>query len=257
MLFAGKKSSETVYTAICSSQRLFYRVVGQGPPLVLIHGYGTSGHIWLRTLPYLAETMQLFVLDLPGYGRSPAPASWHVRAMAPVIGEWLHALHLPPVAVMGHSMGGAIAIHLTALAPSTVHRLILVNAAVLPLPRSTSLLALRAAYSMLQPGNGSYPLPLLGDVLQPRFRVLRQTALEMMRCDLHAELASITTPALIIWGERDALLPIDLGRALHAALPQAPLVTLARCGHRPMLAQPEYFSKIVKEFLQPHHTHSW
>ncbi len=121
-----------MYTTVLAGQRLHYCVVGQGPPLLLIHGYGTSGHIWQRVLPHLGRTHQLFVLDLPGYGRSPAPRSWQLRAIAPLVAEWLHILQLPPVAVMGHSMGGAISIHLTAIAPAAVKQLILVNAAGLP-----------------------------------------------------------------------------------------------------------------------------
>jgi pimeloyl-ACP methyl ester carboxylesterase len=253
MLFVGKKSAERIVehacTAVVSGQRLYYRVAGQGPPLVLIHGYGTSGHVWQRVLPYLCRSHRVFVLDLPGYGRSAAPRSWQLRAIAPLIEEWLHALQLPPVAVMGHSMGGAIAIHLTALAPAAVRRLVLVNAAGLPLQASLPSLALRAARSMVQPGNGSYPLKMVRDVIQPRFRVLWQTSLEMQRSDLRAELASIMIPTLIIWGERDVLLPITLGRSLSKALPDATFVTLSGCGHRPMLAQPEHFSKIVDEFL--------
>jgi pimeloyl-ACP methyl ester carboxylesterase len=201
-------------------------------------------------LPYLGRTHELFVLDLPGYGRSEAPRLWQLRAVAPLIGEWLQMLQLSSVAVMGHSMGGAIAIHLTSIAPETVKQLILVNAAGLPLQDSLPNLVWRAARSAMQSGNGSYPLPMLRDVVQPRFRVLWQTALEMQQSDLRSELASITAPALIIWGERDLLLPLSLGHALNAALPHATLVTLPDCGHRPMLARPEQFSQIVLEFLE-------
>jgi pimeloyl-ACP methyl ester carboxylesterase len=250
MLFTGKKSTETEYTAVLSGQRLYYRVTGQGPPLVLIHGYGTSGHVWQRVLPYLGRTHQLFMLDLPGYGRSTAPRSWQLRAIAPLIGEWLHALQLPPTALMGHSMGGAIAIHLTAIAPAAVKQLILINAAGLPLQAPLPSLAWRAARSAIQSGNGRYPLAMLRDAVQPRFRVLWQTALEMQHSDLRSELASITSPTLIIWGARDLLLPISLGHSLNSALPHATLVTLPDCGHRPMLARPEQFSQIVQEFLQ-------
>jgi pimeloyl-ACP methyl ester carboxylesterase len=71
-----------------------------------------------------------------------------------------------------------------------------------------------------------------------------------LRSDLRAELAVIAAPTLIVWGERDALLPIALGRALNAALPHAMFISLPACGHRPMLAQPERFSQIVLDFLQ-------
>lgn len=240
-----------MFTTVLAGQRLHYRVMGQGSPLVLIHGFGTSGYVWQRVLPLLGRTYELFVLDLPGYGRSPAPRSWQLRAIAPLVAEWLHKLQLPPVAVMGHSMGGAISIHLTAIAPKAVKQLILVNTAGLPLQVPLPDLIWRAARSAIQPGNGRYPLGLLLDVAYPRFRVLWQTALEMQDSDLRPELASITSPTLIIWGERDLLLPVSFAYTLNSALPQARLITLPDCGHRPMLAQPEQFSQVVRDFLQP------
>jgi pimeloyl-ACP methyl ester carboxylesterase len=256
MFFARKNPTEATYTTIVAGQRLHYRVIGEGPPLVLIHGYGTSGYIWQRLFPYFEQTHQLFMLDLPGYGRSAAPLSWQLRAVAPLIGEWLDIQQLPPVTLMGHSMGGAISIHLTAIAPAMVKNLILVNTAGLPLQAPLPQLALRATLSAIQPGNGSYSLAMIRDFVQPRIRVLWQTALEMVDSDMRAELASITTPTLIIWGERDLLIPISLGRALSQALPHATFVTLPECGHRPMLGQPARFSTIVKEFLQREETTS-
>jgi len=71
----------------------------------------------------------------------------------------------------------------------------------------------------------------------------------MKRSDFRAELARITTPTLIIWGERDVMLPIALGHALQEALPHATFMAMPHCGHRPMLAQPALFSKSVVAFL--------
>lgn len=249
MLSARNNISEKIHSVTCSGQRLSYSVTGQGPPLVFIHGYGTSGRVWSRVIPLLAQTHQLFMLDLPGYGRSPAPRSWQLRTIAPLICEWLSLLQLSSVSVIGHSMGGAIAIHLTSLAPSLVQKVILVNAANLPLQEPGSVLFWRGFSSLIQPGNGSYPLALVGDALRPRFRVLWQTAQEMLRHDFRVELASITNPTLIIWGKRDVFIPIEVGYALNEALPHASLVTLPDCGHRPMLAQPALFCSIVKDFL--------
>jgi len=246
----GKTSiSEKNFTI--NGQHLYYRTVGSGSPLVLLHGYGVSGHVWERTLPYLAQQRQVFVVDLPGHGRSKFTRSWRLREVAPLLANWLQQLQLPPVALMGHSMGGAIAIHLAAYAPEIVERLVLVNAAGLPLQTKLPVLAVRSARSMLQPGGGSYPRSLVWDILRrPRLRLLWQAAQEMMSSDFHAELAKITIPTLIIWGERDILLPISLGEALSAALPHATFVRLPDCGHRPPLAQPQVFSRLVLEFLE-------
>ncbi len=245
----GKLAERAEFINI-DQHRLYYRVTGSGTPLVLIHGYGTSGHIWQRALPYLAQQHEVFIVDLPGYGQSKTHGAWHLREMAPLLAHWLQKLQLSPIALMGHSMGGAIAIHLTAHAPELISRLILVNAAGIPLQTPLPALATRSIHSFFQTGNGSFPLPLVRDVLQPHFHLLWQTAQEMKRSDFRAELARITVPTLIIWGERDVMLPITLGHTLQEALPHATFITMPHCGHRPMLAQPALFSKSVLTFLR-------
>src|ERR1019366_9180352 len=133
--------------------------------------------------------------------------------------------------------------------PAQIERLVLVNAAGIPLYTPLPALATRSLHSMFQFGNGSLPLPLIRDVLQPRIQLLWQNAQEMKRSDFRAELAQINIPTLIIWGGRDVMLPIALGRALQEALPHATFTTMPHCGHRPMLAQPALFSQHVIAFL--------
>ncbi len=240
---------ETFHTYSISGQHLHYRSAGQGTPLVLVHGYGVSGYLWQRVLPYLAQHYHVFLVDLPGHGHSTYNGQWQLREMAPLLATWLRAMQFPPIVLMGQSMGGAIAIHLAASAPELVQRLILVSAAGIPLEATLPLLVRRSFHSFFQLGNGNYPLELVRDVLRPRPRLFWQAAQEMVRSDFRAELASITQPTLIIWGERDVLLPLSLGYALQAALPHAQFATFPNCGHRPMLAAPKAFSELVLRFL--------
>jgi pimeloyl-ACP methyl ester carboxylesterase len=249
-MIARKQIVETAHTMTIAGKHLHYRAAGAGTPLVLIHGYGVSGHIWQRMLPYLAQQHQVFIVDLPGHGQSALTGSWRLREIAPLLAQWLQQMKLPPVALVGQSMGGAIAIHLTAHAPECVKRLVLVSAAGMPLQAQLPTLAVRSVRSFFQRGNGSYPLALVQDILRPRVRLLWQSAQEMVHSDFRAELATITVPTLIVWGERDVLIPITAGHALSAALPHATFITLPRCGHRPMLAQPATLSRIVLDFLQ-------
>ncbi len=232
--------------------RLHYRVVGTGSPLVLIHGFGVSGHVWQRVLPYLAREYQVFVIDLPGYGRSTyreTRAPWRLREMAPLLAAWLQSMHLPPVHLVGHSMGGAIAMHLAAHNPELVKSLTLIDAAGIPFRSTFPALALRSARSFVQRKNGSYPLPLIRDVLRPRLRLFWQGATQTAYCDFRAEIAMLTMPILILWGEEDILVPISLGYELYKTLPHAVFISFANSGHRPMLAQPELMSGVVLAFL--------
>jgi pimeloyl-ACP methyl ester carboxylesterase len=245
-----QKLIETKQTLSITGYSLHYRVLGSGTPLVLIHGYGVSGRVWQPTLRYLAQQHQVFVVDLPGHGYSTYVNPWRLRAIAPLLAAWLRQLHLPPVALLGQSTGGSIAIHLAASAPELVRRLILVSSTGVPLQAGLLRLTIRSVYSFFQPGNGTYPPALIRDILIPRPRLFWQAAREVACSDFRAELTSITMPTLIIWGKHDALIPISIGYALEAALPHARFVILPNCGHRPMLAEPEAFSKIVLEFLE-------
>ena len=94
---------------------------------------------------------------------------------------------------------------------------------------------------------------MLRDVLKPRPRLLWQAAQEMVGSDFRAELAKLAAterPVLIIWGERDLLLPLALGEELSKVLPRAAFITMPHSGHRPPLSEPEKFSRLVLDFLE-------
>lgn len=233
--------------------QLHHKVVGRGSPLVLVHGFGVSGHVWQRVLPYLAQQHRVFVVDLPGYGRSTyreTRTAWRLHEMAPLLAVWLQHIHLSSVHLVGHSMGGAIAIHLAAHFPTLVKSLTLVDAAGIPFRSTFPALVTHSAHSFVQPGNGRYPLALIRDVLRPRLRLFWQGAVQMVDCDFRAEIATLTLPVLIIWGEQDILVPISLGYELRDALPHALFVSIPNSGHRPMLAHPALLSGVVLAFLE-------
>lgn len=254
----GKKEvmQTTTHTLTLHGYRLHYRVVGAGSPLVLVHGFGVSGHVWQRVLPYLAQEYQVFVVDLPGYGRSTyreTRAPWQLRAMAPLLAAWLCHMQLSAVHLVGHSMGGAIAIHLATHAPELVKSLTLIDAAGMPFRSTFPALALRSARSFSQRGNGSYPVALWRDIARPRLRLILRNARQMVTSDFRVELTELeqrALPTLIVWGEQDVLVPLPLGYELHQALPHATFVIIPTSGHRPMLAQPALISGILLAFLE-------
>ncbi|MHB8598473.1 MAG: alpha/beta fold hydrolase [Ktedonobacteraceae bacterium] len=245
----------TTHVITIGKQRLYYRVAGAGTPLVLVHGYGVSGQMWNRCMPYLAQERQVFIVDLPGHGHSTLSDVWRLREAAPLLAQWLRTLGLQPVGLVGHSMGGAIAAHLATHAPELIEQLVLVNAACLPFAEALPVIVTRSAHSMMQRGAGRYPLAMLFDILRPRLHLLWQAAQEIQSSDFRAELASLTQPTLIIWGERDVLLPLAVGKEVGEMLPHAQFVTMPESGHRPPLSQPVEFSRLVLDFLSP--TQSW
>lgn len=239
---------EVIYTTQVHQHLLYYRVIGEGSPIVLLHGYGVSSHVWHYISPLLAQHHQLWMVDLPGYGRSKHYGVWELRAIAPLLLTWMQQVGLSSTVVMGHSMGGAIAIHLAASAPQVVNKLIIVDSAGLPFQSSLPRMALRTVRSALQSG-GKYPRQLIRDMLQPRLRLLWSSAQEVVHSDFREEVALIQQPTLIIWGEQDPLIPLSFGQQLQQALPHAQFALLHHSGHRPMMNEPQRFSQIVLDFL--------
>jgi pimeloyl-ACP methyl ester carboxylesterase len=145
-------------------------------------------------------------------------------------------------------MGGFISAHLAAQFPDRVDRLVLVDAAVLPLERPS----LRQAWRMVC-GLRRFPLTLLPVACTDALRagpVAMITALrELQAADICRDLPHITAPTLILWGEYDATLPVTVGRRLHQALPHAIFRIIARTGHQPMWTCPGVFNEVVGQFL--------
>src|SRR5215216_512766 len=117
---------------------LSYEVCGEGPPLLLVHGLAGSGRWWARNVPALARHFQVYAVDLIGFGRSRADrggARFGLHDTSTVLLAFMDRAGLSRASIVGHSMGGHIATVLAAEAPDRVARLILVDAAALPIDR--------------------------------------------------------------------------------------------------------------------------
>jgi pimeloyl-ACP methyl ester carboxylesterase len=220
---------------------------GAGEPLILIHGLGGSTRWWTRNVPILARFWRLYVVDLVGFGRSRRQ---HValRETAGQLVRWMDELGLAQASIVGHSMGGFISAHLAAQFPDRVDRLVLVDAAVLPLEPPS----LRQAWRMVC-GLRRFPLTLLPvacmDALRAGPSAMITALRELQAADICRDLPRITAPTLIIWGEYDATLPVTVGQRLHEALPHAIFQIIARTGHQPMWTCPDIFNEVVAQFL--------
>ncbi len=235
------------YYSIVHGHRIYYRVYGSGSPMILLHGFGRSGSTWQHILPYL-QNYQLVVVDIPGYGHSRFIGQWRFREVTLLLETWLHKLKIQPVTLIGHSLGGGIAIHLAALTPERIQRLILVNAVGMPLQIDLPTLLYRSLLSSLQNVKKNNRVDFIIDITRSKPHFLWKSLLEVINIDLRAELAGITIPTLIIWGERDLLIPLSDGHALRDSLSHAFFASLPDSGHRPHFTEPEKFSRLVVEF---------
>jgi pimeloyl-ACP methyl ester carboxylesterase len=250
---------------------------GAGEPLVLLHGIATDHHIWDVVVPELATERHVVTLDLPGFGGSaPVGADYNLRRVADRIVRGLAGRGLQgPFDLVGHSLGGGIAITLAAAHPRLVRRLVLVAPAGLrPLPGAISnvlaagadavLAARRGAVSLtdvwwgrklllaLTAADGAELPPTLARQMIEASATAQRTApalATITSADLRPVLAQIPHPLGVIWGEADRTVPIRALDDLLAARPDAAVVRLAEAGHVPMVERPQVFAAALTALL--------
>lgn len=235
------------YKATIGSKTIYYEVAGAGEPMILLHGLSGSTRWWAKNVEFLAQSYQVHLVDMVGFGRGRGQR-FLLKEAADLIAEWIAALRIPPAHVMGHSMGGYITLELAARHPSLVDHLVLVDALALPIGRSLWRQSLALAQALRYMPFDFLPV-LFRDSLRAGPYTLVRAIREVLNADLTQDLERVLAPALIVWGEKDRVLPLQLGVDLFRALPGAVLDIISGAGHNPMWDRPEQFNRAVAQFL--------
>jgi pimeloyl-ACP methyl ester carboxylesterase len=230
------------------------------PPVVLIHGEGGDQLSWpseLRRLPGYRS----FTLDLPGHGKSAGPGLQSVPDYARIVVDFLGAARLSRAVLVGHGMGGAIALTLACDFPETVAGIVLVAVGA-RLPVASSLLENAANPSTFPLALQAWQAALCGPNTPPRIKeaisrrlsVIRPTLLhgDLLACDgfdLSESLGSIRSPALVICGTEDKFTPLRYSEDLASAIPGAALQTIDGAGHLVAQEQPRRLAGLLTIFL--------
>ncbi|MBX3000545.1 MAG: alpha/beta hydrolase [Caldilineaceae bacterium] len=243
----GKRTPIEYRSVEIDGSTLYYQEAGEGPPLVLIHGLSGSGRWWRQNVNFLAQEYHVYVIDLIGFGHGRRQRFVLAR-MAQIITRWMEALEIERAILIGHSMGGFISADLASNHPELVDRLVLVDAAALPMGRTraqTAVALVRAIFEM--PFNF---LPILfGDAMQAGPRTIWRAAHELLTSDISARLNRIQSPTLVVWGQNDWLVPLQIGVRIYDRLDDARFVVLPRAGHNPMWDRPDAFNAVLDDFL--------
>jgi pimeloyl-ACP methyl ester carboxylesterase len=227
--------------------KMHYLVGGSGRPLLLVHGLGSRGEDWANLIPQLiAGGNRVYAPDLLGYGLSAKPRDkeYSIAQQAVMVEGFLDSQHLQRVDLAGWSMGGWISLRVALAQPERIRRLVLLDSAGLrwklgfdpALFQPVSLTELAQLEDLLIPHPRHMPRFLAVAMLRRGGEigwVVRRSVQSMMTGQdlLDGKLGALTMPVLIGWGDKDKLIPISVGYALHAQILQSVLDVYEGCGH--------------------------
>jgi pimeloyl-ACP methyl ester carboxylesterase len=254
---------------------------GEGPAVVLVHGLAASVEFWVYNIGALGSPRRVIALDLLGFGRSDKEiGEFSLPYSASFLMDFLDAVGLQEASLVGNSMGGLVCLQTAVDYPARVDRLVLVDPAgfgreLNPLLRLWSIpMAGSAVFWLSQqlfpglrewiyPGSGSITKAwLLRAAKVLRTPGVRANAVQVARLgvnlrgqreelfrDLHDRLPSLTMPTMIIWGDRDPIVPVQHAYAANKLIPNSEVRIIEGCGHLPQLERPEEFNRLVLGFL--------
>jgi pimeloyl-ACP methyl ester carboxylesterase len=264
--------------------RAVYRTIGSGPNVVLIHGMINSSRHWEAVARKLAGSYRVIAPDLIGHGDAATPrGDYSLGAHAAGIRDLLTTIGVERATIVGHSLGGGVAMQFFYQFPQRTERLVLISSGGLgqdvspllrgaALPGSATLLRLAAQPRLVgaiaaagkrlrQRGNstGVYMQAVARALAPLQEEGSRRAFLQTLRAviDVHGQKVSASDrlyllgemPTLIVWGERDRTIPVEHGRDAERSIPNCRFETLPRAAHFPNLEDPEGLAAVLADFI--------
>jgi pimeloyl-ACP methyl ester carboxylesterase len=257
-----------------------YAEVGEGEPVLFVHGLGGCWQNWLENLPHFGRSHRAIALDLPGFGESPMP-SWPIDmpAYGRLIHDFCEKLGIDRVAALvGNSMGGFVSTEAAIERPSRFDKLVLVSAAGISFAEAQGR-RLEATVSMFEAAMAFMAGPrrlwlnrpkgrhfAFGRVFHNPNRIRPELLQEQMEPGLRApgfadairaiggydtrhRLPEIEVPTMVVWGLKDQVVPVEAAIGYHRLIDGSRLELFERTGHVPQMERPERFNALLDEFL--------
>ena len=250
-----------------------YRTAGEGPPLVLLHGFLCDSRVWRQQLTALSDRFRVIAWDAPGAGSSwDPPLEFGITDWARCLAEFLTAFGVGRAHLLGLSWGGLLAQEFYRLYPERIQRLVLADTYAgwkgsLPGEACDKRLARCLQESTLASDefvrrwvpNEFFAQPVPEALVQEMSRVIadfhpqafRLMAKSLAEADTTSLLPKIDVPTLLLWGEGDRRSPLSIAAEFHRAIPHSELAIIRGAGHVSNMERPDEFSAEVRRFCGP------
>lgn len=246
-----------------------YEKLGTGKPMIFLHGWGVSGEVMLPLAKQFSGTHTCYLIDLPGFGKTPPPATgWNVSDYADMVEAFIKEQLNELTNLLVHSFGGRIALKLCARpnAPQMIDNVLITGGAGMKPKRSTTYYlkkyaakGLKAPFQVLPQKQKEKSLQKLrGTKLWKRLGssdytklngVMREVFVQTVTEYLEPCLPNIQNEVLLLWGRDDASTPVYQGKRMEEGIKNAALVVIENAGHYAFLDQPGRFNAIARAFF--------
>jgi len=238
--------------------KVHYKVVGQGAPLLLLHGWGCDAKAVSKLQKHLEKQFTTYAIDLPGFGLSTAPTEiWGSAEYANLIAQFINVANIVDPILIGHSMGGKIIINLVAHNLVNAKKIVLFSSAGVRLPQAFKLKLKICFFKVVK---FLAKLPLLKTIFGARLELykkkfgstdyrnasgqMRSVLVKVVNEDVTTLLPQIKVPTLLLWGDQDTSTPLASGKIMHKMISGSELKVFSGSGHFPFL---DNYEKVVIE----------
>lgn len=253
-----------------NDQKIAFQKTGEGKPLVILHGWGSSKRVMMPAAQNLAHIRTSYVLDLPGFGDSPEPEkAWSIDDYADAVQAFIESLEEEKVDMLVHSFGGRIILKLCArdFGKAHIDKVLITGGAGMKPKRSMKFYfkkytakTLKAPFLMLP---GSLQKKALGWLRSTSLwkslgssdysklsGVMRETFVRSVSEYLESSLPKIPHEVLLLWGRNDDATPVYQGQRIEKGIKNSALVIIEDAGHYAFLDKPKQFARIAEAFFK-------
>lgn len=238
---------------------------GEGEVLLLLHGWGSSIELFINIVENQSISKRIIAVDMPGFGQTQEPdKGWNVDDYVNFIINFIKALNIKELSILGHSFGGRVIIKLVNRKdlPFKVKKLVLVDSAGIKAKQkkvSAKVKFFKIAKKILSNKLMLKLLPGAIDKLKNKFGsedyknaspVMRETLVKVLNEDLTELLPTIKQPTLLFWGDKDTATPIEDAKLMEKLIPDSGLVVVEGAGHYSFLENPYLANSVINVFIK-------